>query len=133
MLPDNNSPPLDNDARRSLTTMLTAPSQRISLLPHDDACRSLTKMLDNNASLFLMTMLDNNASRSLTTMLADNASRSLRSTLDDYLPRWRQRHRRQQQLRGHRQQVQQRGGTAALAGSVAAGQCVICSTVASTH
>ncbi len=105
MLPDNNSPPLDDDAHRSLTTTLTTPSQRCLPLPHDNACRSLTKTLDDNASLFLMTMLNDNTSRSLTTTLADNASCSLTMTLDNILPRWRQRHRQQQQWRGHRQQT----------------------------
>jgi hypothetical protein len=69
--------------------MLAAPSPRLLPLPHNDACRSLMKTLDDNASLFLTTMLDHNASRSLMTMLACNASRSLTLTLDDYLLRWR--------------------------------------------
>ncbi len=61
-------------------------------------------MLDNNASLSLMMTLDDNISRSLMT-LADNVSRSLTMTLDDNPPRWRQRHRQQQQWQGHRQQT----------------------------
>jgi hypothetical protein len=62
-------------------------------------------MLNNNASLSLMTTLDNNASRSLTMTLANNASRSLTTMLDNNPPRWRQRHRWQQQWQGHRQQT----------------------------
>jgi hypothetical protein len=61
--------------------------------------------LDDNTSLSLTTMPEDNASRSLMTMLADNTSCSLMMMLDDNLPRWRQRHRRQQQWQGHRQQT----------------------------
>jgi hypothetical protein len=85
--------------------MLTTPSRQCLPLPHDNACRSLTKMLDDNASLFLTMTLDDNASRSLMTTLADNASHSLTMTLDDNLPWWQQRHRRQKRWRGHRQQT----------------------------
>ncbi len=45
-------------------------------------------MLDNNASLSLMTTLDDNTSHSVMMMLANNASRSLRTTLDDNPPWW---------------------------------------------
>jgi hypothetical protein len=62
-------------------------------------------MLDDNDSLFLRTMLDDNASRSLTMTLANNSSRSLMTMLNDNLPQGQQRHRRQQQWRGHRHQT----------------------------
>jgi hypothetical protein len=92
MLPDDNFPPLDDDARCSLTTTLAAPSQRCLPLPHDDACCSLMKTLNNKASLFLTTMLNDNASCSLTLMYVHNASRFLTMMLDNNPPQWQQRH-----------------------------------------
>ncbi len=76
-------PPIDNIACLSLTTTLATPSQRRLPLPHINAHHSLTKMLDDNASLFLMTTPDNNASHSLMMILANNASWSLTTTLDN--------------------------------------------------